>query len=138
MVEGAADGGVPVLHFADVVHAHIPLVAGAMKGVGKAARLVVALEYQHPLAAVLTEQNRGRQSADAGADYDRVPLFVELCLLVWSALGCHRALACRRPHVDSDNINLALKVAAVNILLLKLICDRSPSLSPRQSPQDPA
>ncbi len=82
-----------ILHFADVMDAHIPLVAGAAKGMGKPARLVVALKHQHAFAAVLRQQDRGREAADAGPDYDRIPLFIEICLLVWSSLGCHCVLA---------------------------------------------
>ena len=87
MVEDRAQRRSGILHLADVVHAHIPLVAGAMEGMGESPRHVVPLQNQHALATVLREQRRGGQSADAGADNDRVPLVGDRILLVRTPYG---------------------------------------------------
>ena len=62
-----------------------------MKGVGESAGHVVPLQNQHALATVLRQQRRGGQSADAGADNDRVPVVGDRVLLVRTPYGrvCH-------------------------------------------------
>jgi hypothetical protein len=70
-VKHPAQRGVGVVHLADVVDAHIPLVTPALEGVGKTARRVVALQHQHFLAG-LGHEGRGGQAAEARADDDGV------------------------------------------------------------------
>ena len=59
----------PGTHVADVVHADVPLVAGALVAVGGAAGRVVLLEHRDALAE-FRQQRRCREPADARADDD--------------------------------------------------------------------
>ena len=63
------------VNLADVVHADVPFVTGAMKHVREAARRVVALQHQDPLAGVFGEQRGGGEAPDAGTDHDGVIVF---------------------------------------------------------------
>ena len=67
--QAAAAGAAP--HVTDVVHTHIPLIAGTRIGVRIATSRIVLLQHAD-LLAKLAEQGRRGQAADAGADYHGV------------------------------------------------------------------
>ena len=70
-IEHPADHRPGFVHLADVVHAHVPLVAFALVAVGVAAGGVVLLQHADALAQ-LAQQGGGGQAADARADDDGV------------------------------------------------------------------
>ena len=70
-VEDAAQWRVRLVHLADVVHAHVPLIALTLVGVREAAGGVVLLQHAD-LAAQARQQRGAAQAADAGADDEDV------------------------------------------------------------------
>ena len=96
VIERAPEQRALAVDVADVVHADVPLVAGAMERVGEAAGGVVPLEHQHALAGVARQHRRGGEAAEAAADDDRVPTagagIGEAVLLVRGADAGHARL----------------------------------------------
>ena len=70
-VEDAAQRVARLVHFADVMHAHVPFETLALIGVGETARGVVLLEHAHP-APQPGLQRSGAQAADARSDHDAI------------------------------------------------------------------
>ena len=86
-----------VVHLADIVHADVPLIAGAVKRVRVPSRRVVAFENENFLAGFRGKKRGSGEAADAGADDDRVPSIFESVLLVGMEI-----------HFDAVSIRLAL------------------------------
>ena len=81
VVEEAAQRASASGHLADVVHAHVPLEAVALEGVGEPAGGVVALEHEHPHPPPSRQHRRGAQAADSRADDHRVEGSLDRALL---------------------------------------------------------
>lgn len=81
-------------HVADVVQAHVPLVAAALVAVGVAAGRVVLLQHRH-LPADGREQRRRGEAARAGADDEGIVRAVEAvgAVALADAVGVRAAMA---------------------------------------------
>ena len=82
VIESGTQRGRGILQIANVVHADIPGVAGAVEAMRVAAGGVVALEHQNSFVGVFGKQCGSGEAADAGADNNGVPAIVEGMLFI--------------------------------------------------------